>query len=55
MYRQADRLLVNDQALVLCLSYMCGTIVNLIKPWVKNFPQAINGFPIIQNICMEDH
>jgi ABC-type oligopeptide transport system substrate-binding subunit/class 3 adenylate cyclase len=55
MYRQADRLLVADQALVLPLSYGEGGWIYLIKPWVKNIPAGPFGMRGFQNLIMEAH
>ena len=55
MYRQADRLLVYDQALVLLLGYNSGISEMLIKPWVKNCAVSMLGNIYYQNILIEDH
>lgn len=53
MYRQADHLLVTDQALVLILSY--GEGVDLVKPWVKGFSESLLGMTNFRNVIVEDH
>ena len=53
MYRQADRQLVHDQALVLVLNYYFGIL--LVKPWVKNYSVSLLGITNFQDILMEDH
>jgi oligopeptide transport system substrate-binding protein len=53
MYRQADRLLVEEQALVLPLYYNTSNL--LVKPWVKNFRTNALGFVAFQNVLIEEH
>jgi len=55
MYRQADRLLVEEQALVLPISYGFSHEVNLIKPWVKNLKTNLLGYMLFQNVIVEEH
>ena len=54
LYRQADRLLVVDQALVLPWSYSSATSY-LVKPWVKNYKVNQLGRVLIQNVIIEEH
>jgi hypothetical protein len=54
MFRQANRLLVVDQALVLPLIYV-SRYAHLVKPWVKNFYKSLLGMIDFQNIRIEDH
>jgi len=54
LYRQADRLLVVDQALVLPWSYSSATSC-LVKPWVKNYKVNQLSKVLIQNVIIEDH
>ncbi len=53
MYRQADRLLIADQALVLLIGYKSGAI--MVKPWVKNFSLSRQGSFDIRNLIIDDH
>jgi hypothetical protein len=53
MYRQADRQLVREQALVLPLYYFLET--QLIKPRMKNCQENLLGFVRFQNAIIEDH
>jgi ABC-type oligopeptide transport system substrate-binding subunit len=55
MYRQADRLLVADQSLLIILNYGLGTVFTLVKPWVKIFPWSPLGYIDFKYILMEDH
>lgn len=55
MYRRADRRLVEEQALVLPISYGYSHSVFLIKPWVKNFNPNLLGHFMLQDIIIEDH
>ena len=55
MYRQADHLLVNDQALVIPLAYGSSQSINLVKPWLKNFNANLLGYVLFQNIIVEEH
>jgi len=54
LYRQADRLLVVDQALVLPWSYS-STSFYLVKPWVKNYKVNQLGRVSMQNVIIEEH
>jgi oligopeptide transport system substrate-binding protein len=53
LYRQADRQLVAEQALVLPLYYFMET--QLIKPWMKNCRENLLGFGRMQNMIIEEH
>jgi hypothetical protein len=53
MYRQADRLLVAEQALVLPIYYFLGR--ELIKPWVKNFNENLLGIMYLHQLIIQDH
>ncbi len=55
MYRQADRKLVVQDALVLVLSYNSGLLAQLIKPWVRNYNKNPMGSVDLNGICMADH
>ena len=53
IYRQADRQLVTEQALVLPLFYFVTT--ELVKPWVKKPRSNLLGFIHFQNIIIDKH
>ena len=54
MYRQADYMLVHEQALVIPLDYRRGAIKLLVKPWVKNFIlNSLSGLDY-RNIILEE-
>jgi oligopeptide transport system substrate-binding protein len=53
MYRQADHLLIADQALLVVLSYNYGVV--MVKPWVKHFSINLLGNTTYQNIMVEEH
>jgi ABC-type oligopeptide transport system substrate-binding subunit/class 3 adenylate cyclase len=55
MYRQADRRLVTEQALVLPLSYGSSQLTHLVKPWVKNFKTNLLDFILFQDIIIKAH
>ncbi|NIM93555.1 MAG: AAA family ATPase [Anaerolineales bacterium] len=53
LYRQADEYLVSEKVLFVPIFY--GTrLVNLIKPWVKNFRQNAIGYYFLQDVVIED-
>ena len=53
MYRQADHLLVAEQAFVLPISYSLEN--NLIKPWVKNYRENLLGILFLHKMIIQDH
>jgi len=53
LYRQADRLLVAEQALVLPLFY--NHFTELVKPWVKKPRSNLLGYIKFQQITIDDH
>ena len=53
MYRQADRLLVAEQALVLPLFYNWG--IELVKPWVKKQRSNLLGYVLFHKIIIDEH
>jgi len=53
MYRQADRMLVAEQTLVLPLFYNLG--IELVKPWVKKQRNNLLGYIRFQNINIDEH
>jgi oligopeptide transport system substrate-binding protein len=55
MYRQADKRLVEEQALVLPISYGTGHGVRLVKPWMKNFKPNLLGHLMLQDVILEEH
>jgi oligopeptide transport system substrate-binding protein len=55
MYRQADRLLVAEQALALPIAYGSNQQIRVIKPWVKNFEPNLIDRLYVQNLIMEEH
>jgi ABC-type oligopeptide transport system substrate-binding subunit/class 3 adenylate cyclase/ribosomal protein L40E len=53
MYRQADRLFVAEQTLVLPLFYFLN--IELVKPWVKKQPINLLGYVAFQKIIIDEH
>jgi oligopeptide transport system substrate-binding protein len=53
MYRQADRLLVADEFLVLPLAYVVN-LYNLVQPWVRNLRRNALGFYDLREVILED-
>ena len=54
MYRQADKLLVNDSVLVYPVSYAGeAAYADLFKPWVKNFKRDVLGYVRFKDIAIE--
>jgi oligopeptide transport system substrate-binding protein len=54
LYRQADRMLVAEQARLVPVTYgEYGSI--LIKPWVKNYHINATGIELTQEIVIEEH
>ncbi len=53
MYRQLDRMLVAEQALVLPLSYF--VLTELVKPWVKKQRLNLLGYSKFQEIIIHEH
>lgn len=53
MYRQADRLLVVDESLVLPLSYVVHQF-NLVQPWVHNLLRNALGYFDLREVILED-
>ncbi len=55
MYREADRILVNEEIVVVPWSYFNGAYVPLVKPWVKGRNvNALNGW-YFKDITIEPH
>jgi len=55
MYRQADRLLVEEQVLVLPTLYPWERDITLVKPWVKNYQITPLGNRLFTKIIITDH
>jgi hypothetical protein len=57
MYREADRILVNEEAVVVPLAHSAstGAGVVLLKPWVKGFKYNALGNFILKDIVIEPH
>lgn len=57
MYREADRILVNEEAVAAPLGYSAGESVNLVKPWVKGCKyNAMGTFSLsLKDIVIEPH
>jgi oligopeptide transport system substrate-binding protein len=55
MYREADRILVNEEALVVPLSYSSPRDIDLVKPWVKGLKHDATSFFSMRDIVVEPH
>jgi oligopeptide transport system substrate-binding protein len=55
MYREADRILVNEEAVVAPLGYSVGPYVDLLKPWVKGCKYNALGDFKLKDIVIEPH
>jgi len=55
MYRQADRMLVQEQVLILPIDYGGNQTRTLIKPWVKNLKITPTGRIMFKDIILEEH
>ena len=55
MYREADRILVNDEAVVVPLTYQNLRNVELLKPWVKGARYDASGSFGLRAIVIEPH
>jgi oligopeptide transport system substrate-binding protein len=55
MYREADRILVNEEAVVAPLGYSAGAYVDLLKPWVKGCKYNALGNNSLKDIVIEPH
>ncbi len=53
MYRQADSLLIAEQALVLPIFYSVER--SLFKPWVKNYQENLLGILYLHKLIIQDH
>jgi oligopeptide transport system substrate-binding protein len=55
MYREADRILVNEEAVVVPLGYSFGADIELLKPWVKGVKYNALGNNSLKDIVIEPH
>ncbi len=55
MYREADRILVNEEVVAVPLSYIAIANAELLKPWVKGFKQNALGYYSLKNIVIGPH
>lgn len=55
MYREADRILVNEEAVVAPLQYSAGRYVELVKPWIKGVKYNALGNYSLKDIVIEPH
>jgi len=55
MYREADRILVNDEAVAVPLSYSHPRNVELLKPWVKGVRYNAMGNYSLRDVVIEPH
>ncbi len=53
MYREADRILVDEQVVVVPFSYLTDTLVTLVKPWIKGFGQNVLSFYSLRYVTVE--
>jgi ABC-type oligopeptide transport system substrate-binding subunit len=53
LYAQADRLLVENQAIVIPLTYMSSHM--LVKPWVRKFPRSAINEWLWKDFIIEEH
>jgi ABC-type oligopeptide transport system substrate-binding subunit/class 3 adenylate cyclase len=55
MYREADRILVNEEVVVVPLDYSTGGYVDLVKPWVRGVKFNAMGNFSLKDIVIERH
>ncbi|MBP1703726.1 MAG: 4-phytase, partial [Chloroflexi bacterium] len=55
LYRQADRLVVIEQVLILPLEYSSSNVITLVKPWVKNYTVNLLSHDSVNQVIIEDH
>jgi oligopeptide transport system substrate-binding protein len=55
MYREADRILVNDEVMAVPLTYSMRRSLELAKPWVKGLRYDPTGWMDLREIVMEPH
>jgi ABC-type oligopeptide transport system substrate-binding subunit len=55
LYREADRILVNEEAVVMPLTYSSNAYIALLKPWVRGYKRnALNNYSL-KDIVIEPH
>jgi ABC-type transport system substrate-binding protein len=54
LYRRADHILVNEQALIMPITYGFGAINFLVKPWVKNYKRSLVDILPYQEMRIEN-
>jgi hypothetical protein len=55
MYREADRIFVNEEVVVMLFGYSSGAFFDLLKPWVKGLKyNALSDFRL-KEIVIEPH
>jgi oligopeptide transport system substrate-binding protein len=55
MYREADRIFVNEEVVVMPFGYSTGPFVDLLKTWVKGLKHNALGDFRLKEIVMEPH
>ena len=54
LYREADRILVNEEVVVVPAFYS-ESVTELLKPWVKGFKENATGHFSLKDIVIEPH
>ena len=55
MYREADRIFVNEEVVVMPFGYSSGPFFDLMKPWVKRMKHNALGEASLRHIVIEPH
>jgi len=55
MYREADRILVNEEVLIIPWSYSSPRNVTLLKPWVKSLEVNAMGLTSLRDVVVDPH
>jgi hypothetical protein len=55
MYREADRILVNDEAVAVPLSYVEQGGLELLKPWIKGLRHKGVAWFNLRDVVVEPH
>jgi oligopeptide transport system substrate-binding protein len=55
MYREVDRIFVNEEAVVVPFGYSTGPFVDLLKPWVKGLKHNALSYFSLKDIVIEPH
>jgi ABC-type oligopeptide transport system substrate-binding subunit/class 3 adenylate cyclase len=55
MYREADRILVDEQVVVVPVFHFPDLSAELLKPWVKGYKQNALGFYSMKDLVIEPH